>query len=257
VTAAVGPSIIALPDGRRLCVYRCDGATPGLFGTGGYARQSAMAKPLGPALFDYAQRRGQACLLLDFRGQGQSPGTLADMTLPAMRDDILAVAAQFGLAGMIGIGASLGGWALLAAQQAQPGLLHGMLALAPAVDWDEIYFKPKLAAQQIGQAKTGEWVVQADGIVAHPALVETAGQARLDPARLRLPGGLRILQGEADAIVPAAATRALAARMAPCGPVSLRLLPGMDHNLTTLRSDGSVTAFAEECDLLLATAARS
>lgn len=238
-------------DGRTLCCYRSEGAAPGFLLVGGYGASSIMGKPLGPLLLKYARSRGQDALVMDFRGQGGSGGHWTEMTLPGMRDDLLLVARYFGLAGRIGIGASLGAWAMLAAQQVDCGLLRAMLALAPAVDWDCHYFAPKFAAEQVVQLPGGEWLVPDDQIRIRPAFIETAGEARLDPAKLRLDGALMVYQGEADAIVSPATTQALVRQLASCGEVALRMFRGAGHELTALRGAGLVEEFVRDCDSLL------
>src|SRR3546814_957698 len=180
-----------------------------------------------------------------------------DMTLPGWRDGLLSVAGHGALAGRIGVGASLGAWAMLAAQQSDRTLLQAMLALAPAVDWDRHYFAPKLAAGKVVQQPEGEWLVAGDQIRIRPAFYETAGAARLDPRKLGLGGALIVYQGEADAIVPPVATKALVETLAPCGTVDLRMVPGAGHELSALRGEGLAEAFMRDCDSLLQRAIAS
>ena len=124
---------IPSPDsGEAIAGYRLPGAAPGLLLVGGYGQQGPLGKIVGQLVFKYAQARGQDCVALDFRGQGQSAGERWAMTIPKMVADIFAIADHLALTGRIGIGASLGAWAILAAQQRRPQLLRGMLALAPA-----------------------------------------------------------------------------------------------------------------------------
>lgn len=236
------------PAGHRLSSLHLAGEAPGLLLVGGYGRLSPVSKPFGQLAVSYCRARKLDLRILEFRGQGQSEGELLQLTLSDMRDDLLALAGQFELAGRIGIGASLGAWAMLAAQQKQPALLWGMLALAPALDWDQTYFAPRLAD---GRARRdgGTVAVPEDNIAVSERFLASAEDARLDLAGgLSLPGALRILHGSDDVIAPLSRSDDLARHG---GAITLRVFPGLGHEVSTLASRPLQQSFVEECDLLL------
>lgn len=235
--------------GHRLSSFHLAGASPGLLLVGGYGRLSPLGKPFGQLIAAYCQSRGLDLRILEFRGQGNSAGELSQLTIPDMRADLLALADQFGLVGRIGVGASLGAWAMLAAQQARPALLWGMVALAPALDWDRTYFAPRLADGRAHRDGDGGIVVREDNIVVSDRFLDSAVDARLDTTGdLSLPGPLRILHGSDDVIAPLSRAAELARHG---GNIALRVFPGLRHEVSTLSSKPLQQGFIEECDLVL------
>lgn len=236
------------PAGHRLSVLHLAGEAPGLLLVGGYGRLSPVSKPFGQLAVSYCRSRKLDLRILEFRGQGHSEGELLQLTLPDMRDDLLAMAEQFGLARRIGVGASLGAWAMLAAQQEQPALLWGMLALAPALDWDRTYFAPRLADGRARRDGSGVVTVAEDNIAVSERFLASSKDARLDVAgRLSLPGPIRILHGSDDVIAPLSRSDDLARHRG----VTLRVFPGLGHEVSTLASKSLQQGFIEECDLFL------
>lgn len=235
--------------GHRLTSLHIAGDGPGLLLVGGYGKLSPLAKPFGQFIAVYSHSRKQDLRILEYRGQGSSEGQLSQLTIPDMRDDLLAMADAFGLAGRIGIGASLGAWAMLAAQQARPALLWGMLALAPALDWDRTYLAPRLADGRAGRSSDGNIVIAEDNIEVSDRFLERAEEARLAAAgELSLPGPLHILHGSADAIAPLSRSAELAQQG---GDVALKALTGLGHEVSTLSTEPLQQLFIAECDLLV------
>lgn len=242
---------VVLPTGEKLRCHYLPGNGPGLLVAGGYGLLGPIAKLLGIVSLIYAKGRGQRCIIVDYRGQGDSSGERWSMTVPGMRTDLLAVAEYYGLADCIGIGASLGAWAMLSAQQHRPGLLKGMLALAPAFDWDLSYFAPRIAdgrLQQLGDGRLGE---PGKGFRITQDLLDTAPQNRLDPARIHLPGGLLVLHGTADDLADVDYAATVLARLGETNPVAMRRLAGQDHGLSTLNDQQAQVEFIQACDQLL------
>lgn len=235
--------------GHRLTSLHIAGEGPGLLLVGGYGKLSPLAKPLGQLIALYCQSRKQDLRILEFRGQGSSEGQLSELAIPDMRDDLLTMADAFGLSGRIGIGASLGAWAMLAAQRQRPALLWGMLALAPALDWDRTYLAPRLADGRASRGSDGRIMVGEDNIEVSDRFLERADEARLDAAgALSMPGPLHILHGSDDAIAPLSRSAELAQRG---GAVALKVIPGLGHEVSTLPTQPLQQLFVAECDRLM------
>lgn len=177
------------------------------------------------------------------------------MTVPRMRDDILVVADHFGLQNCIGIGASLGGWAMLAAQQQQPDLLWSMLALAPAFDWDKTYLVPCLADGRLLPHESGKLHEIGTTMLIDPQLLATADEARLRPEAIRLRGGLLSLHGTADTIADPAYADSVLDLLRRNNLVLVRRFEGEGHGISTLEGAKTQAEFYRACDMLIRQAA--
>lgn len=237
--------------GEAIAGYRLAGALPGLLLVGGYGQQGPLGKMLGRVVFGYAQARGQDCVALDFRGQGQSGGERWGMTIPSMAADILAMADHLSLQGRIGIGASLGAWAMLAAQQRRPQLLRGMIALAPAFDWDQTYFAPRQADGRLQARPDGKLAEPGAAFMISPQLLATAPEWRLQPAGIALPDGLDVLHGTADELASFAQAEAVVRDFAGHVTATLQAAPDEDHSLSTLTSPRAQQLFMQQADAML------
>ncbi|MBK8160543.1 MAG: hypothetical protein IPK59_17825 [Rhodospirillaceae bacterium] len=236
-----------LPNGDRLGFVRVGGAEPGLLVVGGYGK-SALEKPIGSIALQYALQRQRACIVLEFRSQGRSSPLAQGMSVPGMRDDILAAADTLGLRNCLGIGASLGAWALLAAQQQRNSLLWGMLALAPALDWDLTYFKPLSERGGLATHGNGQIHVPASGIVVSHDFFSGLDACRIRVDALRFKGPLHVIHGADDVVAPIARSEQFAAES---GATLIRLA-GAGHEVSALQSATAQQAFVIECDTMLA-----
>ena len=81
----------AMPDGRRIAYRLTAGAGPALVFLPGYMSDMAGGKAV--AVFEWAQANGQACLLLDYSGCGQSDGYFADGILSRWTEEVRALLA--------------------------------------------------------------------------------------------------------------------------------------------------------------------
>lgn len=237
--------------GEAIAGYHLAGAQPGFLLVGGYGQQGPLGKLLGRVVFTFAQARGQDCVALDFRGQGQSGGERWGMTIPGMAADILAMADHLKLEGRIGIGASLGGWAMLAAQQRRPQLLRGMIALAPAFDWDRTYFAPRQADGRLQARPDGKLAEAGAAFMIAPQLLSTAEAWRLRPAEIALPDGLDVLHGTADELASFDHAQTVVQAFAGHVTATMQAVPGEDHSLSTLTSPAAQQLFVQHADALL------
>jgi pimeloyl-ACP methyl ester esterase len=258
-------------DGVRLHV-EATGAGPTLLAVHGWSRSSADLAPLAERL------PGRRVLRLDLRGHGRS--TPGPFTLAALADDLAALAAAEGLSGALLLGWSLGGQVALAALAAHPALrarLAGLVLLGATprftegADWP--HGQPARAVEglrlRVRRAPQKALARFLDDCFA-PGELDEAGRARLAGLRAAPPpdqaaavAGLDVLasadlraalpaldlpalvlHGEADAICPPGAGRALAAALPRA---RLRTFPGLGHAPHLSRPDevaAAVAAFA-------------
>jgi pimeloyl-ACP methyl ester carboxylesterase len=241
--------VLKLSDGSQIGFVRVPGKLPELLAVGGYGK-SALEKPLGSCVLKFALARGQACTVLEFRGQGRSSTAIEGMTVPGMRADLMSAAQALGLRDCLGVGASLGAWAMLAAQQEQNRLLSKMIGLAPAIDWDLTFFKP--LSESGGLIANGSGFVQAreSGIRVSQAFFDGLDACRIRPTELALAGKFIIIHGDADPIAPMSRSQRLAAEAGG----RLTVVPGGGHEVSALQSSGSQDVFAKTCGAMLAGA---
>jgi pimeloyl-ACP methyl ester carboxylesterase len=127
------------PSTPARTVSSTDGVTLALHDLGGDGPPVLMCHPTGFLAMTWAPMADELagvahCWGLDFRGHGQSSSPAsADFTWRGMRDDVLAVVDDLGLADPLGVGHSMGGAALLMAELHRPGTFAGMWLYEPIV----------------------------------------------------------------------------------------------------------------------------
>jgi pimeloyl-ACP methyl ester carboxylesterase len=225
--------------GRTLAFRRCEGdkdlGGPAIVFLPGY--MSDMAGGKATAVFEWAQRNGRACLLLDYSGCGESDGDFADGTLSAWRDEVLElIAAQCGNGPLLLIGSSMGGWLmLLVALALPPERRAGLIGIAAAPDFTDWGRNPadraKLAA--------GETVYDANPYGPEPtpmhALFWRDGQAnRLLDREIPIDCPVRLIHGQLDRDVPWDVSLRLMTDLR-ASDVRLTLIKDGDHRLSRPR----------------------
>ncbi|WP_370190074.1 alpha/beta hydrolase family protein [Qipengyuania sp.] len=219
-----------MPDGRRIAYRYTPGAGPALVFLPGY--MSDMAGGKASALFAWAEERGQACLLLDYSGCGESAGDFADGTLSLWRDEVLALIDAVIEGPVIVIGSSMGGWLMLLAGLALGERLAGIVGIASAPDFTEWgrsdADKAKLAA---GETVFDENPYGPEPTPMHPGFFAD-GQAQLLLDReIMIDAPVRLIHGQRDADVPWQTSLRLAAALRS-DDVQVMLVKDGDHRLS-------------------------
>ena len=193
--------------GQRIAFRFCSGdrdiGGPVIVFLPGY--MSDMTGGKATAVFEWAQRNGRACLLLDYSGCGESEGNFADGTLSTWRDEVLElIEAQCADRPLLLVGSSMGGWLmLLVALALPPERRAGLVGIAAAPDFTDWGRKPadkvKLAA--------GEKVYDPNPYGPEPtpmyALFWADGQAnRLLDREIPIDCPVRLIHGQLDRDVP-------------------------------------------------------
>lgn len=184
----------------------------------------------------WAEAAGRALLRFDYSGHGRSEGEFRDGSISRWRDDALAVLDAHAQGPQLFIGSSMGAWIALLAARERPGLAAGLVLIAPAPDFTERLTTPRMSeAAKEALARDGVWLAPSaygEPVPFTKTLFEDGrGQSVLD-APYAFGGPTHILQGTADPDVPWSHALLLAETMTG-GPVSLELIKGGDHRLST------------------------
>ena len=220
-----------LPDGRRIAHRFTPGKAPALVFLPGY--MSDMAGSKAQAVYDWAVANGQACLLLDYSGCGESSGDFKDGTLSRWRDEVLALVQIHCPGQVIFIGSSMGGWMmLLCALALPPERRAGLIGIAAAPDFTDWGY----AAADRARLAAGEIIYEdnAYGPEPTPTYPElwADGQSLLlldKPVPLTCP--VRLLHGQADPDVPHDISLRLAKAL-HSADVQVTLIKDGDHRLS-------------------------
>ena len=220
-----------LPDGRRIAHRFTPGKGPALVFLPGY--MSDMAGSKAQAVFDWALAHGQACLLLDYSGCGESDGDFADGTLSRWRDEVLALVEMHCPGEVIFIGSSMGGWLmLLCALALSPERCAGLIGIAPAPDFTAWGYSDEQQAELLA----GEIVLEENAYGPQPTPTYPGfwadGETHLLTNReIPLDCPVRLLQGQADPDVPWEISLQLASDL-HSADVQVTLIKDGDHRLS-------------------------
>jgi pimeloyl-ACP methyl ester carboxylesterase len=219
-----------LADGPRIAYRFTSGRSPTLVFLPGY--MSDMAGSKAQAVFDWAAANGQACLLLDYSGCGESDGDFADGTLGRWREEVLALVEVHCPGEVILIGSSMGGWLMLLVGLALGERLAGLIGIAPAPDFTAWGFSDEQQAELLA----GEIVLEENAYGPQPTPTYPGfwadGQTHLLTNReIPLDCPVRLLQGQADPDVPWEISLRLAADLRS-SDVQVTLIKDGDHRLS-------------------------
>lgn len=208
-----------------------DGAGPCLVFLPGY--MSDMDGGKASAIFADAQARGQACLLLDYSGCGQSDGDFADGTLSRWRDEVCALIKAKTTGPIIVIGSSMGGWLMILVAETLQDRLAGMIGIAAAPDFTEWGYSPTQKAQM----ERGETLLEDNpyGPEPTPTYAGFYTDAQRDHLRLNtkidINAPVRLIHGQRDDDVPWEISLKLAAALRS-DDVKVTFVKDADHRLS-------------------------
>ena len=184
------------------------------------------------AVIAHAEARGQACLLLDYTGCGQSEGVFAEKTLPAWREEVIMLVDGLGIERVVLCGSSMGGWLMLLLAEALGDRVAALVGLAPAPDFTDWGYDE---AQKALLAR-GETLLQPNPYGPEPtptyAKFWAAGQESLLLAKgVAFDGPVRLIHGQADPDVPWEVSLKLAAALRSAD-VQVTAIKDGDHRLS-------------------------
>jgi pimeloyl-ACP methyl ester carboxylesterase len=207
------------------------------------------------ALATWAKQRGQAALLFDYSGHGQSGGRFADGTISHWLEDTLAAIDGLSEGPLVLVGSSMGGWLAMLAARARPDRVQGLTLIAPATDFVTRLMIPSLSPE----AKTallgeGQWAMASayapEPTIITQALLDDGARHCLLPGPIPFHGPVRILQGQRDPDVPWRHALETAAALAT-GDVRLSLIKDGDHRLSRPQD---IALLLQEVDQVCASA---
>jgi alpha-beta hydrolase superfamily lysophospholipase len=187
------------------------------------------------ALERACSRRGWTFAAFDFRGHGDSPGTLLELRGSALQEDLEHIAAYFagrGVSRLLPLGSSMGAWAAAWFALRRRDLVPACALAAPAFDflgrwWRRLDEAARAAWRQTGRQRVrNEWL---DVEVGYGLMAE---RDRFPPERLAAEWAtpLRVFHGLRDETVPYGDSLAFVERVA-CPDVELHLFKDGDHRL--------------------------
>lgn len=189
-------------DGRQIAFRHLPGAGPALVFLPGY--MSDMSGSKATALFEWAERHGRECLLLDYSGCGLSSGDFADGTLSRWSGEVLTlIEAACSSERVLLLGSSMGGWLMLLAAQALGARTAGLIGIAAApdfTDWGQSEEeKSRLAA---GETLWADNPYGPEPTPTHPDFWRDGQQRLVLGTELAIDCPVRLLHGQRDPDVP-------------------------------------------------------
>ena len=244
VAPSMGPSFLPLPGERRLAYHHTPGERPGVLFCGGHTSDMTGTKALALEAFCREQRR--AFTRFDYAGHGASSGDFAEGTIGAWADDALAVVDQVTEGPLLVVGSSMGGWIMLLVALARPERVRGLVGIAAAPDFTEDLLLARATPEQRRALRNqGYWMQpSAYSEEPYPVTDRFLEEAR---AHLMLRGPIAVtcpvhlLHGQRDPDVPWQTALRLAERL-ESEDVTVELIKGGDHRLSTARDIGRITA---------------
>jgi pimeloyl-ACP methyl ester carboxylesterase len=226
----MAPRFHTLSDGRRIAFRHWPGEGPAAVFLPGY--MSDMAGGKATALAAWAQTQGRECLLLDYSGCGESPGSFADGTLSRWAEEVL-VLVESRLAGpVVLVGSSMGGWLMLLVGRALGARLAGLVGVAAAPDFtDWGYDDDQQASLGRGETVLEDNPYGPDPTPTHPGFWADGQGHRVLGGEIALDCPVRLLHGQDDAEVAPEISLRLA-RAVRSQDVQVTLVKGGDHRLS-------------------------
>lgn len=234
-----------MADGRKIAYRLTAGQGPALVFLPGY--MSDMAGSKAASLFDWAKHQGRACLLLDYSGCGESPGSFADGTLSHWCEEVIALAGALVPGQVVLVGSSMGGWLMLLAGLELYGRLAGLIGIAAAPDFTDWGFD----AEQKKALLAGETVFEdnpygPEPTPTHPGFWADGEARKLLTGTIPLTCPVRLLHGQDDDVVPPDISLRLAGCLAS-DDVQVTLIKGGDHRLSR---DGDIALLLKTAEAL-------
>jgi len=223
--------------GRSIAYRHRSGKGPTLVFLPGYASDMEGAK--ATALDEFAERRGQAMLRLDYSGTGSSRGRFEDGTLAAWLEEALSAIDRLTEGPLILVGSSMGGWIALHLALLRPERVKALVGIAAAPDFTDWGFSDQLKERldRGEDLRRGEQLTTAGFWSSGQKLLLLRSELAIDCP-------VRLVHGEKDEDVPLD----IAFR-------TMRTLRSSDVQLNVLKGGGHRLSEPHEIDAILRTIA--
>jgi pimeloyl-ACP methyl ester carboxylesterase len=188
-----------------------------------HGMSSARVGEKSDALLARARRHGRGFARFDFRGHGDSSGSMADLTLTELVEDTTAVVRRMGPSYLVG--SSLGGLVAAWAAAHNDDLVRGLTMLSPALGFLSEIKESRQRGEllKLQDSKGDEMVFSERGLRDAVSYDEAAL-----PAKLPMP--VLIVHGELDDSVPYHLSQRFFDAL-PHARKDFWLVPGGDHGL--------------------------
>lgn len=212
-----------------------DLASPAIVFLPGY--MSDMTGNKATAVFEWAQRNGRACLLLDYSGCGESEGLFAEGSLSKWRSEVLSlIEAHCGEEPVLLVGSSMGGWLmLLVALALPPERRAGLIGIAAAPDFTDWGRSPADKARlEAGETVHDPNPYGPDPTPMHPGFWADGQANRLLDREIPIDCPVRLIHGQLDLDVPWDVSLRLSTDLR-ASDVRVTLIKDGDHRLSRPR----------------------
>ena len=219
--------------GVELAWQRLGGRSPTLVFLPGYL--SDMGGDKAGMLAAQCERAGQAVLLFDYSGHGQSGGAFEDGTVGRWTADALAVIDALTKGPLLLVGSSMGGWIGLLVALARPERMAGLVGVAAAPDftealmWGSMTFEERRALMDHGRLDIPS--EHGPPMPVTRALIEDGRMRLLLGGPIAVTCPVRLLHGQADTDVPWEMALRLVKRLAGTD-VQLTLVKDGEHRMS-------------------------
>jgi pimeloyl-ACP methyl ester carboxylesterase len=191
------------------------------------------------ALEEACARLGWTFVSFDFRGHGESTGTLLEMTGTGLLEDMEAVRDYLigrGIHRFCPVGSSMGGWAAAWFTLREHANVPGCVLMAPAFDFLHKRYAALTEEEKTRWKQTGRLRVQSEWVDAELGYGLAESRTQFPPERLmaELARPVLIFHGMLDTTVPYAGSVAFV-EGATYSDMELRLFKSGDHRLLDYR----------------------
>ena len=222
------------PDGHFLSYrhlkFSEDTVKPGWVFISGYGADMQGAK--AAYIFELARKTKTNCLIFEHFGHGTSSGSLLEGTIGRWKEDAIALLDEFTKGPQILVGSSLGGWLMLLMASKRPERIQGMIGIASAPDFTNIYWDSMTQDQREvlmnkGHVDIFQW---GSNRTITRNLIEDGRNHFVMGNTLHYPCPVILLHGQKDEIIPWESSQKLLEQIdAPF--VSFTLIKNGDHGL--------------------------
>ncbi len=241
------PMSHTITETDHIAYRRFSGDGPGIIFLAGHGSDMESSKAL--FLEDWAQTQRQAFLRFDYRGHGQSSGSMNTTNISDWTEDVITVIDDLSEGPQILVGSSLGGWLMLNAALARPERIVGLIGIAAAPDFTEDLIWAGLNADQRSHMQLNGKIALPNPYshesVVYPFHLIEDGRSHLRlRGKLKIDKPIRLLHGMQDDEVP----WKTATRIADCATsddIRIHLIKNAGHRFSEpqqLALLGQVTA---------------
>jgi uncharacterized protein len=246
---------LELPTGERFAGTYAPGSAARSFAVlwvHGFGSHRGGEKAL--AVREECARRGWAFAAFDFRGHGESGGTMLDLRASRLLEDLSAARDWLAVRGhsRLGlVGSSMGGFASAWFAKRNPDAVVGSVLLAPAFGFLDRRWDKLTSDEQAEWRRTGKRLIESEWVSVEVGIGLVEERAAFAPKELvrdwRVPSLL--FHGMSDTVVPDTDSLYFA-RHAEFPRIELRLLKDGDHRLTAYKDAIAGAAGSFFADLL-------